>query len=149
MKSIFRRRDENGAALVEFAIAAPLLILLLLGIVEFGWMFGQFNAVRHGTREGARFAAVDAGGNTQICNVVQAAVEGQGAGITLLEVSLNTGGGDIGDDATIQVRATVAGLSNAPLITSFLPSTLTSQAVFRLEQDASWSNQNFTAVGAC
>ena len=49
---------ENGASLVEFALIAPFLLLLLLGIVEFGYLFGQYNEVRHAAREGARYAAV-------------------------------------------------------------------------------------------
>ncbi|HIE21686.1 MAG TPA: pilus assembly protein, partial [Acidimicrobiia bacterium] len=40
-------RDDRGAALIEFALLMPLLIILILGIVEFGWKFGQFNDVRH------------------------------------------------------------------------------------------------------
>ncbi len=147
------RRREGGAAAVEMAIIAPLLILLLLGIVEFGWIFGQFNAVRHAAREGGRFAAVDGGGNAAICAVVDAAVEGQSAGMTLLEVRLDDGSGalagKIGSDATVEVRATLQGLSGAPFITNFLPSTLVSEATFRLEQDATWTDQAFTAVGSC
>ena len=37
-----RTDPERGANLVEFAVLAPLLILLVIGIVEFGWLFGQF-----------------------------------------------------------------------------------------------------------
>lgn len=56
-----RRRGagDEGAALVEFAIIAPLLFLLIFGIMEFGWAFLQNMDVRHGAREGARLAAVN------------------------------------------------------------------------------------------
>ncbi len=54
-----RTRDESGATLVEFAVTLPLLVLLVLGIIEFGWAFAQVNDVRHGAREAARLAAVD------------------------------------------------------------------------------------------
>ena len=50
---------ERGANLVEFAILAPLLIMLLFGIIEFAWIFAQNLDVRHGAREGARLAAVN------------------------------------------------------------------------------------------
>ena len=53
--------EEKGAALVEFAIILPLLIVMLFGILEASWAFAQQNDVRHGTREAARLAAVNFG----------------------------------------------------------------------------------------
>ncbi|MDX1449910.1 MAG: TadE/TadG family type IV pilus assembly protein [Acidimicrobiia bacterium] len=137
-------RGERGASLVEFAILAPLLVLLILGIVEFGWIFGQFNDVRHGAREGARFAAVDGGNNAAIRTRVCEAMEGLGAGITALTVQLDPDPDadtdlTIGEPASIAVEATISGLTGAPLLSSFLPSTLGSDIEFRLEQPPSWT----------
>ena len=53
-----RHGEERGATLVEFALIMPLLLILVLGVVEFGYLFAQFNEVRHAAREGARYAAV-------------------------------------------------------------------------------------------
>ena len=53
-----RRDRERGAALVEFAIVFPLLVLLLSGIIDFGMAFSNLNAARQGVREGARQAVV-------------------------------------------------------------------------------------------
>jgi Flp pilus assembly protein TadG len=55
-----RGRRERGASIVEFAIVAPLLFLLLFGIIDFGWAFSQNLDVKHAAREGARLAAVNA-----------------------------------------------------------------------------------------
>jgi Flp pilus assembly protein TadG len=52
----FRRR--RGAALVEFAIVAPLLLLLVLGIMEFGMIMHDYIMLAQGAREGARTAAI-------------------------------------------------------------------------------------------
>jgi Flp pilus assembly protein TadG len=49
-----RWRSERGAELIEFAIALPLLIFVLAGIVDFGMMFQAFEAVTNAAREGAR-----------------------------------------------------------------------------------------------
>lgn len=49
-----RRRSEHGAELIEFAIVAPILILLIAGIFDFGMMFRTFEAVTNAAREGAR-----------------------------------------------------------------------------------------------
>ena len=50
-----RIRDERGQATVEFALILPILLLLILGIIEFGkaWNIAQIatDAVREGTRK--------------------------------------------------------------------------------------------------
>ncbi|HVR33282.1 MAG TPA: TadE/TadG family type IV pilus assembly protein [Acidimicrobiia bacterium] len=140
-----RRRPEDGAALVEFAVLAPLLILLVLGIVEFGWLFGQFNDVRHGAREGGRFAAVaNAPFNeddvfARICS----AMDGLDAGMESIDIVIgyvdtNGDGPGPGDTGTVQVTAIVGSLSGLGLIEAFLPDELTSSVEFRLEQTPGW-----------
>jgi Flp pilus assembly pilin Flp len=57
--SKLRRNQDRGANLVEFALIAPLLILLLIGIVELGWGLAQHIDVRHKARETLRVAIVD------------------------------------------------------------------------------------------
>lgn len=51
-------RGERGAAAVEFALVAPLLILLVFGIIEFGRVWSARNVYISAAREGARVAAV-------------------------------------------------------------------------------------------
>jgi hypothetical protein len=50
--------SENGSSSVEFALILPVLILLLFGIIEFGFVFNNYLAITHAAREGARLAAV-------------------------------------------------------------------------------------------
>ncbi len=47
-------RDDRGAAAVEFALVVPVLILLLMGIIDYGLFFTDRLAVKQGIREGAR-----------------------------------------------------------------------------------------------
>jgi Flp pilus assembly protein TadG len=49
---------DDGTAMVEFAIIAPLLFVLLFGIVDFGRAFFLMNSLTAAVREGARLAAV-------------------------------------------------------------------------------------------
>ena len=51
------RNPQRGAAALEFAIVLPVLLLMLVGIVDFGMVMGAqaqvFNAAREGARAGA------------------------------------------------------------------------------------------------
>ena len=137
--------NDRGANLVEFAILMPLLVLLVLGIVEFGWKFGQYNDVRHGVREGARFAAVNAGDEAAIRDHVCNSMDALSAGITEIRVLLtDSPSGDLGETASIRVEADVSSLTNAPIISSFLPDLLASDIDFRLEQDSTAWNTDLT-----
>lgn len=46
--------------MVEFAIALPLLLLLLFGIAEFGRMLFQYNSLLQAGRDAGRYAASEA-----------------------------------------------------------------------------------------
>jgi Flp pilus assembly protein TadG len=54
-------RGEEGQTLVEFALVAPVLLLILFGIVQFGIAFKNSIVVTDAVRAGARQAAVSRG----------------------------------------------------------------------------------------
>jgi Flp pilus assembly protein TadG len=52
----FRKiNNQNGAAMVEFAIVLPLLLMLIFGMIEFSVMLYDKAMLTNATREGARF----------------------------------------------------------------------------------------------
>ena len=53
-----RRRDQRGAAAVEFAMIVPLFAALLFGIIEFGFYFWTAEGTNSGAREVARRVTV-------------------------------------------------------------------------------------------
>jgi Flp pilus assembly protein TadG len=56
----FRRaRREEGQSLVEFALAMPLLLLLLTAIFQFGMVFNDYEALTDAARTGARSLAIE------------------------------------------------------------------------------------------
>jgi Flp pilus assembly protein TadG len=57
MHSVTGRQNQRGVAMIEFAIALPLLLLLLLGIGEFGRMLFQYNSLLQASRDAARYAS--------------------------------------------------------------------------------------------
>ena len=52
----WRKLQKNdGAAMVEFAIGCSVLIMLVLGIIEFGFLWYQKQVITNASREGARY----------------------------------------------------------------------------------------------
>ncbi len=56
-----RLRDADGQSLIEAAIITPLMLLLTIGIFEFGAMFYAFLSLQNGVGQATRFAIT---GNT-------------------------------------------------------------------------------------
>lgn len=52
-----RRSGDRGASLVELALALPLLVMLLVGMVSAGIAYNHQLALTHAAREGGRYAA--------------------------------------------------------------------------------------------
>ena len=53
-----RLQGERGQAIVELALTLPLLMLVVLGVFDFGLMFERFEVVTNAAREGARVAVL-------------------------------------------------------------------------------------------
>lgn len=53
------RASERGAVAVEFAILAPVLVMLLLGIMEFGRAYNVQTTLTNAAREGVRSMAIN------------------------------------------------------------------------------------------
>ena len=130
--------SDRGASLVEFAILAPLLILLLFGIIDFGWAMGNYNDVRHGAREAARLAAVNAGNATVMGDMACDSMDmAAGATVTFTD----SAAGAVGEQAVVSVTTPLDSISGLNLTAVFLPPTLTSTVRIRLEQaSSSWNS---------
>ncbi len=78
-------RDRRGVSAIEFALVAPVLILLLIGVTEVGRLIVQADAVDKALRSGAMFAArselpLDAATETAVENLVKTGTsDGTGA----------------------------------------------------------------------
>ena len=60
MKPILSRlQDDRGAALAELALVLPLVLVLILGMLDFGKAFNEWIDETHLANEGARLAAVN------------------------------------------------------------------------------------------
>lgn len=52
------RRETEGAAAIEFAIALPVLLVLIYGIFQVGLVFQANAGMQHALGEGARYATL-------------------------------------------------------------------------------------------
>jgi Flp pilus assembly protein TadG len=100
---------ERGAAAVEFALVLPLLIVLLLGIIDFGLYYYNDLQLTHAARDAARYLSVNnlAGADAAI------------SGATLVSTSIDARGmspATSGQPATVTLHATYSFLTPLPLI---------------------------------
>jgi Flp pilus assembly protein TadG len=70
---------DGGQALVEFALVAPLLLLLILGMVDFARAWSAYEIITYQARQGARMAVVDDDDVTE-ADVLQAIRDGLSRG---------------------------------------------------------------------
>ncbi len=62
---VFKRaQEQRGAAMVEFAISLPLLLLLLFAMGEFGRMLYQYNSLLQANRDAVRYVSGKAWNST-------------------------------------------------------------------------------------
>jgi Flp pilus assembly protein TadG len=64
------RKNRRGAAVVEFAVVAPLFFLLVFGMIEFGRMVMVQQVITNASREGARIGVLDNTATSDVTNAV-------------------------------------------------------------------------------
>ena len=69
---------SRGQAIVEMAIVLPLLLLLLVGVVDFGRIYYTTQTVAQAARAGAQYGAQDNAYSTDIAGMKQAALDAAG-----------------------------------------------------------------------
>lgn len=138
-----RKGDDRGANLVEFAILAPFLFVVLFGVVEFAWAFATNLDVKHGAREGARITAVNepAGGNAALAAEICGRMDLVGTSPTSITWA-SDGTPDVGEGVTVTVDT-----NNFSTLTGFIdwafPASLTSldsTVEIRIEQPPDWTD---------
>ncbi len=67
------KRRSRGQAMVEFTLILPLLMLLILGIYQFGQTYADYIQVTNAARDGGRKALVSRSDVTGVADVVTAA----------------------------------------------------------------------------
>jgi len=61
------RTGQGGQSIVEFAVVVPVMVLMLLGMLEFGLAFNHHMTIEYATRESSRTGAALARGGSSNC----------------------------------------------------------------------------------
>jgi Flp pilus assembly protein TadG len=132
----------SGAALVEFVLVLPLLLVLLLGIIDFGRALNYWIDTTHLANVTARWAAV--GKNPGPDGTLQASIQGQADTAELRDggttqvpnpvqicISFPDGSSEVGDRVTATASVDYQWLPFLDLPSA--STTLTGEATMRLE----------------
>ena len=85
-----RIRNERGAALLETAITIPIILLISVGIFEFGRAYQTWQVLTNAAREGARVAILSGTTDDQVRNVVTSYMNGgRLTGVNTANIAIN------------------------------------------------------------
>ena len=126
-----KKKRNRGQAIVEFALILPIFLLLVLGSMEFGLVFHQYQIVTSASREGARVATLG-GTDAEVVAAVNAAASTINSGA--LSTTISPATRVRGNSVTVTV--TNPGTVQTPLIAQLItpnPYPVTGKTVMRME----------------
>jgi Flp pilus assembly protein TadG len=95
-------RDEKGQTMVEFALALPVLLLIMFAVIQFGIVYNDYVTLTDATRAGARKAAVSRHESDPEGAAI-AAVENSASGLDLADLDVAVSGSfEHGEDVTVE-----------------------------------------------
>src|SRR3954471_5816310 len=114
-------RTERGASAVEFALIVPLLVLLVLGIAEFGHAFQVQGTLSAAAREGVRAMALQ-NDPAAVRATVQSATSSLRPAVTNAQIVITPAAcpANVGTAVTTNVRVTIT--YRMPYLTGFFGS---------------------------
>jgi Flp pilus assembly protein TadG len=130
-----KRFGRRAAAAVEMAVVAPLLLTMVFGIIEFGWVFWVKETLTNATREGCRVAVLPGSTDAEIRARFDQAVAPTGLNITNAMVALthSTAANPV-ETVTVTVpRSQVSLLGNISLLPGITNGNITASCSMRKE----------------
>lgn len=128
------RKHRKAAAAVEFAVVAPVLFLLIFGMIEFGRMVMVQQVLTNASREGARIAVLDGATASDVTTAVQNYLAGasvSGATVTVTPNPPSSAG--YGEPVTVSVSVGFDQVSWLPAPMFLGGRQLTASSVMRRE----------------
>lgn len=114
-KSIPQGGNRTGAAVVEFAFIAPLMILLTMGMLEMGRVVMVKQLMVNASREGARQAVLPGATSGGVTSTVQEELSnGSISGATITVTPANFEGAAAGTPVTVSIQIDATDVSWVP-----------------------------------
>ena len=117
--SVTNRATRRGTAVVEFALVAPLLFMLIFGIIEFGRMLMVQQVITNAAREGSRYVVLPGSSNSSVESRVADVLTGTGVsgyGVAITPSDITQADADDPISVTVDVP-----YKNVSWVTGFLP----------------------------
>ena len=93
-------RPRRAAAVVEFAVVAPLLFALVLGIIEFGRAMMVLELLNNAARAGCRAGVLGGSSNTDVNSAITTALTGSGVNSPSTTIDVNGSQADVSTSQT-------------------------------------------------
>ncbi len=123
-----------GAAAVEFAVIAPVMMLFTFGLVEIGRLMLVKQTAIHATREGARVAVRPTASNEDIIERVNEELALLGINAATVEIEPSSVElADPGSPVTVRVRVDLDSVSAVPGLFDFAATDIVAESSMRRE----------------
>jgi len=129
------KRRSRGTAIVEAAVVLPLLLLLTLGAMEYGWLFLKAQQVTNAARHGARVRIRPAADDQEAYDAIDALMTAVGIPSSVYTTTITTAAPvDERPTVTVRIVANTSGLLliDAPELLP-TPSTIKAEITMALE----------------
>lgn len=127
-----RQSQRGGAAAVEFAVVAPLLILIVLGVIEFSRAMMVNEMLNNAARSGCRAGTITGSTNTRVSTVVGQCLPNMTGSSTTITVNGSSGevsSASRGDIVSVEVSLPYSSVSWLPKNRFLANATLRGRAV--------------------
>ena len=114
------KKSQAGQAMVEMALVLPILVVLVGGILDFGWLFYNKIALNNAAREGARYAVIHYTTSPEWKNDTIALMNSSYSGV-------ETATATVYEPSNSQIKATMT--ADVPILTGVASTILGKQSI--------------------
>lgn len=115
-------KRESGQTLLEFAVLTPVILVFLMGLIDFGLAIDRREVLQHAVREGARHGAV---GNSvadiqdYTATQSQGLVEPADVSVCYIDMDGDTDPGGVGDNVKVSANFTYNSIGSIEMLKVF------------------------------